>query len=194
LTLVVPVVNVRGQYNHLIARMFQELGAKSELIPMETTIEDLQRMKADALAAGGGPQRIREALKAGTLGNLPVLFKQVTIPLLCICVTHQLLAEIYGGESGAASAPEFGPIEVTVDREDQILSGMGPTFIAWGSHNDEVTKLPPSFVRLAHSENCKVQAMKHENKEVYGLQFHPEVSHTVNGRLVFRNFLDIMKR
>lgn len=194
MTLVVPVVNVRGQYNHLIARMFQELGAKSELIPMETTIEDLQRMKADALAAGGGPQRIREALKAGTLGNLPVLFKQVTIPLLCICVTHQLLAEIYGGESGAASAPEFGPIEVTVDREDQILSGMGPTFIAWGSHNDEVTKLPPSFVRLAHSENCKVQAMKHENKEVYGLQFHPEVSHTVNGRLVFRNFLDIMKR
>ena len=194
MTLVVPVVNVRGQYNHLIARMFQELGAKSELIPMETTIEDLQRMKADALAAGGGPQRIREALKAGTLGNLPALFKQVTIPLLCICVTHQLLAEIYGGESGAASAPEFGPIEVTVDREDRILSGMGPTFVAWGSHNDEVTKLPPSFVGLAHSENCKVQAMKHENRAIYGLQFHPEVSHTVNGRLVFRNFLNMVKR
>jgi GMP synthase (glutamine-hydrolysing) len=194
MTLIVPVVNVRGQYNHLIARMFQELGAKSELIPMETTIEDLQRMKVDALAAGGGPQRIREALKTGTLGNLPVLFKQVTVPLLCICVTHQLLAEIYGGESGTASAPEFGPVEVTVDNEDQILAGMGPTFIAWGSHNDEVTKLPPGFVGLAHSENCKVQAMRHETQEIFGVQFHPEVSHTVNGRLVFRNFLDVVKR
>ena len=65
MTLFVPVFNVHGQYNHLITRMFSELGAKSELIPMETKIEDLKEMRADALAAGGGPQRIKEAIKKG---------------------------------------------------------------------------------------------------------------------------------
>ena len=194
MTLAIPVVNVRGQYNHLITRMFSEFNVKSELVPMETTIEDLQKMNINALAAGGGPQRVQEALKQGTLGNLPVLLKQVKVPLLCICVTHQLLAVVYGGEAGPAPAPEFGPIEVTVDHEDEILRGMGPTFVAWGSHNDEVTNLPSGFIRLAHSENCKVQAMKHETKPVYGVQFHPEVSHTAKGRLVFKNFLDIVKR
>jgi len=174
--------------------MFSEFNVKSELVPMETTIEDLQKMNINALAAGGGPQRVQEALKQGTLGNLPVLLKQVKVPLLCICVTHQLLAVVYGGEAGPAPAPEFGPIEVTVDHEDEILRGMGPTFVAWGSHNDEVTNLPSGFIRLAHSENCKVQAMKHETKPVYGVQFHPEVSHTAKGRLVFKNFLDIVKR
>jgi GMP synthase (glutamine-hydrolysing) len=174
--------------------MFSELGAKSELVPMETTIEDLQKMGASALAAGGGPQRIQEAVKAGTLGNLPTLVKEVNVPILCICATHQLLAMVYGGESGPASAPEFGPVEVTVDEEDKILSGVGSTFIAWSSHNDEVTKMPLGFVVLAHSENCRVQAMRNKAREIYGLQFHPEVSHTVKGRLIFRNFLNITKR
>jgi len=194
LALVVPVVNVRGQYNHLIARMFSELGAKSELVPMETTVEDLRKMKADALAMGGGPQRIHEAMREGSLGSLPELVKGVEMPLLCICVTHQLLAVAYGGESGPASAPEFGPVEIVVDDEDEILSGMGSTFIAWASHNDEVTKLPPSFIRLAHSENCKVQAMKHEGRPIYGTQFHPEVSHTINGKHIFKNFLKLARR
>jgi len=194
LTLVIPVVNVKGQYNHLITRMFSELGAKSELIPMETVIEDLQKMKADALAAGGGPQRIHEALKEHALGNLPVLLRQLDIPLLSICLSHQLLAVLYGGESAASPAPEFGPVEIIVDREDGLLSGMGPTFVAWGSHNDEVTRLPEGFITLAHSDNCKVQAMRHERKDIYGVQFHPEVSHTVKGRLIFRNFLDLAKR
>ncbi len=194
LTLVVPVVNVKGQYNHLITRMFSELGAKSELIPMETTVEDLQKMKVDALAAGGGPQRIHDALKEHTLGNLPVLLKQIDVPLLCICLTHQLLAVLYGGESGPSPVPEFGPVEIMVDRDDGLLSGMGPTFVAWGSHNDEVTRLPERFVTLAHSDNCKVQAMRHEHRAIYGVQFHPEVSHTIKGRLVFQNFLNLVKK
>ncbi len=174
--------------------MFSELGVKSELISMETTIEDLRKMKIDALAAGGGPQRVQEALTQGTLGNLPVLLKDVDLPILCICVTHQLLAVVYGGESGAAPAPEFGPVEVIVDEEDEILSGMGPTFVAWLSHNDEVTMLPPDFIGLAHSNNCRVQAMKHDSRKIYGVQFHPEVSHTVKGNLVFRNFLNVVRR
>jgi len=194
LTLVIPVVNVRGQYNHLITRMFSELGVKSELISMETTLEDLRRMNIDALVAGGGPQRVQEALKQGTLGNLPALLKDADVPILCICVTHQLLAFVYGGESGPAPAPEFGPVEVIVDEEDAILSGMGPTFIAWLSHNDEVTRLPSGFLALAHSKNCRVQAMKHEYRKIYGVQFHPEVSHTVKGKLVFRNFLNMVMR
>jgi len=192
--LIIPVVNVRGQYNHLITRMFTELGAQSQLVSMETTIEDLRKMKADALATGGGPQRIKEALKDGTLGNLPNLVKQVGIPLLSICISHHLLGLVYGGDSGPASAPEFGPVEIVVDAEDDILQGMKPTFTAWASHNDEVTKLPQGFIKLAHSENCKVQAMKHEKNPIYGVQFHPEVSHTEKGRLVFQNFLSVVKR
>ncbi len=185
----VPVIAVGGQYNHLIVRMLTELGAKSKLVPASTTLEELQSMGIDGLAMGGGPQRVHEAVEKGEFATLSRVLNEIDVPILGICVTHQLLATAYGGQAGPAVKPEYGPTLVVVDQEDHILNGMGSSFTAWSSHNDEVQRLPPNFESIAHSEFCKVEAMRHESKPIFGVQFHPEVVHTQNGRQIFKNLL-----
>lgn len=191
----IPVVYVKGQYNHLITRSLQDLGVESRLLPSSTTPEQLERLKADGLVMGGGPQSVRQ------LGTLPKeladavqLIRAAKLPMLCICVTHQLLANAFGGETDTAKKPEYGPVEISVDNEDTILSGVGRSFTAWESHTDEVVKPPPGFRVLAHSTNCTVQALQHENARIFGVQFHPEVSHTAKGSEIFRNFLQTVKQ
>ncbi len=192
---VVPVVYVKGQYNHLIARTLQDLGVESKLLPASTTPSQLRSMNADALVMGGGPQRVRSIEElTGELKDAANLIKIVKLPLLCICVTHQLLATAYGGWTDAAKSPEFGPVEVSVMEEGEILEGLKPSITAWESHNDEVVKPPDGFQVLARSENCAVQAVRHMDREIFGVQFHPEVYHTTRGVEVFRNFLRVVRK
>ena len=191
----IPVVFVKGQYNHLISRTLQDLGVESRLLPASTTIEELEKMGADGLVMGGGPQRVRGVNDlTGELSSAAQLISKLKIPLLCICVTHQLLASAYGGEVSTAKGPEFGPYEITVSDEDTILHGLKPSFTAWESHNDEIVKAPEGFRVLASSPTCAVQAMRHQSRDVFGVQFHPEVSHTTKGVDVFRNFLAVVKK
>ena len=188
---VIPVVYVKGQYNHLIARRLQELGVESQLMPPSTPLEKLEAMGADALVMGGGPQSVRSLdTLTPELKNASTLILKSKLPMLCICVTHQLLATTLGGKTNLAKKPEFGPVEVSVRDEDTILAGLKPSFTAWESHNDEVVEPPPGFKVLAGSENCPIQAMRHEKQNVFGVQFHPEVYHTPKGVDVFKNFLE----
>src|SRR6266540_1172756 len=192
---VVPVVFVKGQYNHLISRTLQELGMVLSLLPASTTMEELEAIGAEGLVMGGGPQRVRSVEDlTGELANAAGLISKLKIPLLCICVTHQLLASAYGGETASAKIPEFGPVEVSVVDEGTILQGLKPSFIAWESHNDEIVRAPKDFQVLAKSPTCTVQAMRHEKLDVFGVQFHPEVSHTAKGVDVFRNFLGVVRK
>jgi GMP synthase (glutamine-hydrolysing) len=193
--MIVHVVYVKGQYNHLIARTLQDLGVQSRLLPSTTTIEQLHDMKADALVMGGGPQRVRTMTElTPELAAAAHLIETADIPLLCICVTHQLLATVYGGRTDAATKPEFGPVEVSVLDEGRILAGFKPSFTAWESHNDEIVQLPPDFRVLASSQGCKFQAVAHEKLPIFGVQFHPEVSHTTKGAEIFRNFLQAVSK
>ncbi len=191
----IPVVFVKGQYNHLITRTLQDLSVESRLLPASTTVETLESMGAEGLVMGGGPQRVRDMDDlAGELREAASLIKKVKVPLLCICVTHQLLAAAYGGETALADKPEFGPVEVSVIDEGRILQGMKPSFTAWESHNDEVVRPPKDFLVLANSPSCAIQAMRHQKLDVFGVQFHPEVSHTSRGMDVFRNFLEVVRK
>jgi len=191
---VVPVVNVKGQYNHLIVRMLTELGAESSLVPLSISMDELEEIGFNGVVAGGGPQSVYEKNSRRELGNLERLLKEISKPVLCICVSHQLLAEALGGRTGPAKKPEYGRITVHVDEEDEILRGTGPSFTAWASHNDEVIRMPDRFERLARSQRCKVEAMRSRNKPIYGIQFHPEVWHTTKGRTIFRNLIEIVER
>jgi GMP synthase (glutamine-hydrolysing) len=188
----IPVVNVTGQYNHLITRALMDLGINSELVPLSVTKKDLEKMNADGLIMGGGPQRI-DAEKE-KLGNLPSLIKQLEIPMLGICLTHQLIAIVFGGKAGPAKYPEYGPVEVFIDEEDRLLKDLGKSFRAWETHNDEVTILPKDFKVLAHSEKCKIQVTGHINRPIFGVQFHPEVVHTEKGNIIFKNFVETCKK
>jgi GMP synthase (glutamine-hydrolysing) len=189
----IPVVYVKGQYNHLIVRNLKELGVQSKLLPPSVPLEQFEAMKPDALVMGGGPQSVRSPDHlTGELADAARLIRQVNLPMLCICVTHQLLATAFGGATEAARKPEFGPVEISVIKEGQILEGLGPTFTAWESHNDEVVKVPDGFQVIAKSGSCAVEAMRHESRDIFGVQFHPEVSHTQKGVNLFKNFLHIV--
>ncbi|HVH16493.1 MAG TPA: GMP synthase subunit A [Candidatus Angelobacter sp.] len=190
----IPVVYVKGQYNHLIARRLQELGVDSHLVPPSTPLEKFEAMGADGLVMGGGPQSVRSLDSlSDELRDASNLMTKTKLPMLCICVTHQLMATTFGGRTNLARKPEFGPIEVSVLDEDTILEGLKPSFTAWESHNDEVVSVPSGFRVLAGSDNCAVQAMRHEKMDVFGVQFHPEVYHTPKGVDVFKNFLKVIR-
>ena len=190
----IPVVYVKGQYNHLIVRNLKELGVESRLLSPSIPLEQLESMNPDALVMGGGPQSVRSPDHlTGDLADAAKMIRQVKLPMLCICVTHQLLATALGGATELAKKPEFGPVEISVMDEGKILEGLGPTLTAWESHNDEVVKTPDHFQVLARSSNCSVEAMRHENRDIFGVQFHPEVSHTQKGVDLFRNFLRVVK-
>jgi GMP synthase (glutamine-hydrolysing) len=191
---IIPVVYVKGQYNHLIVRNLKELGVESKLLPPSVPFEQLEAMHPDALVMGGGPQSVRSPDHlTGELADAARLIRQVKLPMLCICVTHQLLATAFGGVTEAARKPEFGPVDISVIKEGRILEGLGPNFTAWESHNDEVVKAPEGFQVIARSSNCAVEAMSHEGRDIFGVQFHPEVSHTTKGVDLFKNFLQIVE-
>jgi GMP synthase (glutamine-hydrolysing) len=163
-------------------------------MPPSTPLEKFEATGADALVMGGGPQSVRSlGALTGELRDASNLMTKIKLPLLCICVTHQLMATTFGGTTNLAKRPEFGPVEVSVSDEDTILKGLKPSFTAWESHNDEIVAAPPGFKILANSDNCTVQAMRHEEKDVFGVQFHPEVSHTTKGVDIFKNFLKIVR-
>jgi GMP synthase (glutamine-hydrolysing) len=189
--MIIPAADIGGQYNHMITRCFKELGVESELVPLSITEEELTNMGASGFAMGGGPQRIGSEVHK--LGNLPNLIKNLKIPLLGMCVSHQLMAIVFGGKAGPAKFPEYGPVKIFIDDEDEILKNIDKTFTTWEAHNDEVLILPENFKILAHSEKCKVQAMRHVKLPIFGLQFHPEVDDTKNGRMAFKNFIEICK-
>jgi GMP synthase (glutamine-hydrolysing) len=185
----IPVVFMGGQYNHLIVRALKELGVESRLIPPSIPLEQL---KVDGLIMGGGPHSVNDGLEK--FGRMPDVIKACTFPLLGICLSHQLIGKVIGGEVVKGRLPEYGKTVVRVVDEDEILQGVGTEFIAWASHNDEVRRNDGRFRILADSEYCEVEALKAEGRPVYGVQFHVEVADTPRGKRIMKNFIALCKR
>lgn len=182
----VLVIANRGQYNHRIYRTLKYLGVEVKLVQNSISLEEIESMNPKGIVIGGGPY-LEE------IGNSELILGRYAnkIPILGICLGHQLMARHFGGEVRTADIGEYAESEIIVEEEDEILKGIGPKFKAWVSHKDEVSGLPKDFIKLAYSETCKIEAMKHKELRLYGLQFHPEVEHTPKGPEIFKNFLDI---
>lgn len=184
----VVVVANRGQYNHRIYRTVRDLGGSTKLVQNTITIEDIKNENPKGIVIGGG-QYIKES---GNSGSIIMEFKG-KVPVLGICLGHQLMAELFGGKIKTADIGEYAGSEIIVDEENAVLKGMSPSFMAWVSHKDEVSELPRDFIKLAHSSTCSIEAMAHKTLPLYGVQFHPEVEHTPRGREIFKNFLRVCK-
>jgi GMP synthase (glutamine-hydrolysing) len=182
------VIANRGQYNHRIYRTLKYLGEEAKLVQNTITVGEVRREDPEAIVVGGGPY----LEEIGNSGDIVMeFFKE--IPILGICLGHQLIAKLFGGKVRSAQIGEYADSEIIVDEEDEILRGLGPSFRAWVSHKDEVFKLPGDFIKLAHSETCEIEAMAHRSLPLYGVQFHPEVEHTPVGPEIFKNFLRLQK-
>lgn len=180
------IINNYGQTCHLIHRSLRDLGMDAKLVPNTSQAEEILRMEPDGLVFSGGPTMDRA-------GNGPSLIK-LDLPILGICLGHQLMALAYGGELRTGKYGGFARVDVEVVDEDDILKGMAPATKVWASHQDEVSKLPPDFKLLARSSICDIEAMCHIKKPLYGVQWHPEVSHTEKGIDLLKNFLEVCSR
>jgi len=185
----IPVVFMGGQYNHLIVRALKELGVSSRLIPQSTSLEEL---KVDGLIMGGGPHSVNDGLNK--LGRTPEIIEGCTFPLLGICLSHQLIGKVMGGEVVKGRQPEYGRTLVRVLEADDIFLGIDREFVAWASHNDEVRKNGGRFKILANSEYCDVEALKVDGRPIYGVQFHVEVADTPRGKDILNNFTKLCKK
>ncbi len=186
--MLVPVVTFGGQYNHLIARRLSEIGVETRLVPASVPPSEVE---ADAFVMGGGPQSVPRDLPS--MGRAPEYVVH-GLPVLGICLSHHLAAHVLGGRVGPAARPEFGGVEVEVIADSPLFEGVPGRFVAWESHNDEVLEPPPGAVVTASSRSCRVQAMEIPDLGVFGVQFHPEVSHTEFGSRILENFVRAARR
>jgi len=179
------IINNGGQWTHRIWRVIGELEHEAEIIPNTTPAEQIT---ADGMIlSGGAPHVDTETVKLGSCGDY---IDKLDIPILGLCVGQQFMALHLGGTAGAASKPEYGLVELEVIEPGDILKGLPTRFNVWGNHNDEV-KTAPGFKILAKSANCINEAMQHESRPLYGLQFHPEVNDTQYGDQILKNFVDL---
>ncbi|MCQ1539278.1 GMP synthase subunit A [Methanocalculus taiwanensis] len=178
------VVNNYGQFNHLIHRMLRDLDIPVMMIP-NTTIPSEIEGRCRGIILGGGPSidRIGRCAEYLDLG----------IPVLGICLGHQLIAHSLGGEIGSGKSGGYGGVDVTIRNHGGILDGYPDTIHVWASHADEVKRAPDGFTILATSTICEIEAMACHEKRIFGLQWHPEVSHSENGSLIYQNFNEICK-
>ncbi len=181
------VIDNGGQWTHREYRVLRDLEVEVKVVPNTTPFGDLEHV--DGLVLSGGTPRV--GLSPEEMGRNSEYLEKADFPILGICAGHQFMATYFGGETREAPKPEFGVARLVVDESDELFRSLPVKFSVWLSHNDEVVKLPPDFVLLAHSENCAIQAMKFRKKPFYGVQFHPEVEHTEHGVEIFRNFLGV---
>ena len=173
------VVNNFGQFNHLILRSLRDMGLEAELVP-NTTPPEAVGEGCRGIILGGGPAMERA-------GNC-FQYLDLGLPVLGICLGMQAMALARGGSVSPGSMGGYGLVEVEIVEPDGILAGYPAKTSVWASHMDEVKRLPEGFTLLARSRICGIEAMARPEDRLYGVQWHPEVSHTVNGRLTFENF------
>ena len=178
------VVNNYGQFCHLIHRTVRDLDMDTKIIPNTTPVEDILSQEPDALILSGGPSMER-------IGLCENYVNEIDLPILGICLGHQLIAKTFGGEVGAGKHGGYADVEVEILDEDDILVGMAPKTSVWASHADEVLKMPENFIQLARSDICEIEAMRHPDRPLYGVQWHPEVAHTQKGEDLFMNFFKV---
>ncbi|MFO0845231.1 MAG: glutamine-hydrolyzing GMP synthase [Gemmataceae bacterium] len=179
------ILDFGAQYAQLIARRVREQNVLSQLVRHDLPAKRIAELKPRGLILSGGPSSVYEA---GAPHCDPDLFK-LNIPVLGICYGMQIACQALGGEVKPAKAREFGRAVCKVHDANGLFAGVPTETVVWMSHGDQVQSVGGDFVPLAATDTCPLAAVRHTSRPVYGLQFHPEVSHTPQGTKLLRNFL-----
>jgi GMP synthase (glutamine-hydrolysing) len=182
----VIVLDFGGQYTQLIARRVRECQVFCEILPFHTPPDEILSRDPKGIILSGGPASVYEP----GAPELDLTLYQSGTPLLGICYGHQRMALDLGGQVDAADQREYGRTELSVTSEkDPLFADLERTLVCWMSHGDYVRTAPPGFQVSASTANTPVAAMGDPRRNLYGVQFHPEVSHTPFGKTVLKNFL-----
>ncbi len=181
----VLVLDFGSQYAQLIARRVREQHVYCEIVRHDITAERIRDLAPRGIILSGGPSSVYEA---GAPRCDPALFR-LGIPVLGICYGMQLACDALGGRVGQASTREYGRAACEVIDETTLFAGVPARTDVWMSHGDQVDGIAEDFVPLARTATCPFAAVRHRSLPVYGLQFHPEVTHTPAGGTILRNFL-----
>jgi GMP synthase (glutamine-hydrolysing) len=181
----VIVLDFGGQYSHLIARRIRELKVFCEMLPYTTPVEELKAKNPKGIVFSGGPSSVYQE---NAPACEPALY-ELGIPVLGICYGMQLMAQQLGGVVSRASHREYGKAELKLLAQDRLLSCLDPLEPCWMSHGDLVEAPPPGFAATARTEKAPLAAMSCPGKNLYAVQFHPEVVHTPKGMDVLKAFL-----
>ena len=180
----VLVFNFGGQYAHLIARRIRELGAKSQLVSPDIKVKDIQKLNPQALIFSGSPYSVYEK-------DSPAIDKKIydlKIPILGICYGMQVTAYQLGGKIASHQKKQFGKTQVEI-KKSKLFKNLENKQTVWFSHGDAVDKLPRGFKVIAQTTEAPFAGFENEKARIWGIQFHPEVTHTVNGGIILSNFL-----
>jgi GMP synthase (glutamine-hydrolysing) len=181
----VLVLDFGSQYTQLIARRVRELGVYSEIHPFNLPLDRLRALKPVGVILSGGPSSVYEP----GAPKPPREIFELGIPVLGICYGLQVIADQLGGKVDGFARKEFGKATLHIDRGDDLLTGLDGSTTVWMSHGDALSELPAGFEPIAHSDNAPICAIRNPSRKIYGVQFHPEVVHTPQGRAILSNFV-----
>lgn len=179
------VLDFGGQYNQLVARRVRECNVYCEIYSYKTDLEKIKAMNPKGIILTGGPSSCYEEGAATCSRDL----FEMGIPVLGLCYGAQLMSHVLGGRVERAANREYGKTDIVVDNTSALFTGVSENTTCWMSHFDYISKLAPGFRSIAHTDNCPVGAMENVEKNLYGIQFHPEVLHTPEGSKMLFNFV-----
>jgi GMP synthase (glutamine-hydrolysing) len=179
------ILDFGAQYGQLIARRVREQNVFCQLVRHDITAERVAELKPRGLILSGGPASVY----APTAPKCDPRLFDLNVPVLGICYGMQLACQALGGKVLPAQSREFGPAICRITEANALFAGVPQETTVWMSHGDQVQLVQGDFVALAETDTCPMAATRHRSRPIYGLQFHPEVSHTPQGSRILRNFL-----
>ncbi len=178
------ILDFGSQYNQLIARRIREFGVYTEIIPYNTSIEEIKKHNPKGIILSGGPSSV--------FGDEAALVEkelfEMGVPVLGICYGMQLISHLLGGEVKKGEKGEYGKSELTVLAQNSLFAGVPEQSTVWMSHFDEVMTAPTGFI-ISGKSNIDIAAIANEDKKIFAVQFHPEVTHSEYGSTMLENFV-----
>ena len=187
------ILDFGSQYTQLIARRVREIGVYCELVPYDVSSHFIENFDPSGIILSGGPDSVNDEKSA----RAPNIVFDLEVPILGICYGMQTMAVQLGGDATSAEKAEFGFAKIRARNHSKLLSGINDEINSdghglldvWMSHGIEVTKLPSGFELIASTDNCPIAGFANQKKHYYGLQFHPEVTHTKQGIKILERFI-----
>jgi len=180
----IAVIDNHGQFTHLEHRALRDMGIDTEILDNTTPPGEID---ADGLVLSGGP----DITETGRCDE----YLEMGVPVFGICLGMQFIADELGGRVDSGEYGGYADVTVEItDPGDPLVGSLAPETRVWASHADEVVEVPEGFTRTARSDVCGVEAMSDTERDLYGVQWHPEVAHTERGEEVFENFVAICER